>query len=386
MLHNYIMRQALWPLLASVGALGLLALLTQSVSTLDLIIDQRQTILVYLEITGLALPQLVALILPLGLVIAALYSLNRLLSDSELIVCSAAGMSKRALASPILKLAIGAMILNLVINLWVQPTSFRHMRERLYEVRGDLAVQLVRPGQFHTPAEGVTIYVREIGRGGQILDVFIEDARNSDRPVTYMAKAGVFKNIAGDPALVMYDGSIQTVEESRALSFLRFDATPFMLTAVVDEPTTFFYKLSDRYLDELFFYDPLSAWDWRHRDQLLAEGHYRLSAPLYNPALVLIALAALLGGEFSRSGYGRRIAIAGATALGVRLVGFAVQSACADDPMLNPLQYAVPISAGLIGAYIALRNPKKKRNRSNRPRSGAPSAVADGLAPNLGRA
>lgn len=355
MLHAYILRQAVWPLIASVGSLGLLALLTQSISTLDLIIDQRQTLLTYLQITGMALPQLIALILPLGVFIATLFASSRLHNDSELTVCSGAGMSRWQLASPLLKLATVALITNLAINLWVQPTSFREMRVKLYEVRSDLAAKLIRPGQFRTPANGLTIYAREIERGGRVVDLLIEDASDEERPVVYMAAQGQFTELRDEPALIMTNGSIQSREEDGSLSFLKFDSYPFELSTFIDGPGNLFYKLSDRYLHQLLFIDPNSLWDWNHREDLLAEGHYRLSAPLYNIAFALMALAAIIGGEFTRTGYGRRIAVAALAALGVRLLGFGVQSAAADTPWVNVLQYAVPVGAITVSSLMLFR-------------------------------
>ncbi len=368
MLQFYIMRQAFWPFAASVSALAILALLTQSIATLDLIIDQRQSVFTYLQITLLALPQLIALILPIALFIAVAYAANRFQSDSEAAVCSSAGMSRWQIAEPIFKLAILALIANLAINLWVQPAAYREMRLRLFEVRGDLAARLVQPGQFSSPAEGLTIYARDITAGGRLTDILIEDARDEEtEPIVYMAQAGVFVDVNGEPALRMANGSIQSVDQYNALSHLQFDSYTFVLSTFLDRPSDVFYKLSDRYLHELLVPDPNNLWDWRFRNNLLAEGHYRLSAPLYNAALALVALAGVFGGSFSRIGYTRRIIAASVAALGVRLVGFAIQSACNDYPELNALQYALPIVTGFIAYRVLVgRSPRRKLRRRRR--------------------
>ncbi len=377
MIEKYILRQTLWPLVASVATLGFLALLTQSVSTLDLIIDQRQSLFTYLQITLLAMPQLIALILPLALFVAAVYAINRLQNDSELVVCAAAGMSKRSIASPLMKIAIGALIVNLAINLWVQPYSFREMRQRLFEVRGDLAAKMVRPGQFNVPTEGLTIYARDMERDGRLVDLLIHDATDPDVVVTYMARSGVFTEVRGEPMLLMYDASVQSVDENHVLSFGTFDSYQFQLDAFVEADGDLFYKLSDRYLDQLFYPPPEDEWALRFRDRLLAEGHYRLAAPLYAPALVLIALASILGGEYSRTGYARRIAVAAMIALVVRLAGFAVQAAAADNAWLNVFQYAIPLAALNFGAQALL----SRGSRGRRDPGGSSPAPATATAP-----
>ena len=64
-----------------------------------------------------------------------------------------------------------------------------------------------------------------------------------------------------------------------------------------------------------------------------------------------LALSGVLGGSFSRTGYGRRIAIVAGTAVVIRILGFGAQAACDAAPALNVLQYAIPLAP----AWIAFR-------------------------------
>ena len=60
---------------------------------IDLMTNQRQTVLVFVGITGLIIPLLVLVIAPIALLIAVAHVLNKLSNDSEIIVMNAAGMS-----------------------------------------------------------------------------------------------------------------------------------------------------------------------------------------------------------------------------------------------------------------------------------------------------
>ena len=77
LIQNYLRKQSFWPLVLTLSALALLAILTQSLSTLDLIVENRQSAATFFFITLLAIPQLVAIILPLAVFIAVLYAINR---------------------------------------------------------------------------------------------------------------------------------------------------------------------------------------------------------------------------------------------------------------------------------------------------------------------
>jgi len=89
LLQRYIFSQAFLPAVLALSALALLALLTQSLQTLDLIVENQQSAATFFLITFLALPQLLSVITPLAVFMASIYTLNRLTNDSELIVANA---------------------------------------------------------------------------------------------------------------------------------------------------------------------------------------------------------------------------------------------------------------------------------------------------------
>ncbi|MDT9091684.1 LptF/LptG family permease, partial [Escherichia coli] len=78
-------------------------------------------------------------ILPIAIFVAALVALNRLHTEQEIVVCFAGGMSRWRVISPAMRRAIGATLVSLALNLWVQPWCQRVMREELFKVSTDLA-------------------------------------------------------------------------------------------------------------------------------------------------------------------------------------------------------------------------------------------------------
>ncbi|MGY6532006.1 LptF/LptG family permease [Glycocaulis sp.] len=367
--QRYAFRQAQWPFLITLGALTGLAILTQSLSNLNLVADRGETLLVFLWVTILAVPQVLALLLPLAVFIACAAALNRMMSESELTVAAAAGLSRRHRMSPFMRVAVYAALLNLGVNLFVQPAAYREMRHALYEVRTDIAASVMRPGEFVAMGPDVTFYARTVADGGLMNEVFIEDGRGVTS-TAYTARTGQIIRAERGPVMLLRDGVVSQVDENGTLSSLTFDSYEFDLAAFIDPADAFFFKESDRYLPELFFPSQGEIVRARGLGNLLAEGHYRLSAPLYNIAFALIAMAAFFSGPPRRTGYARAVAIAGASALVVRLAGFAVQAAATNSPELNWLQYAVPVAA-IIGAYIVIHRPARFVTRTviHRPRT-----------------
>ncbi len=357
LLQSYFFRQILRPLLVTSLVLAILALLTQSLSSLDLIVENRASLIAVLKITLLALPQLFAIILPFAIFIAIGYAIQQLQSDNEIMVAYAAGMTQWQILSPALRVISYAVLVNLLLNLFAQPMAFRSMRETIYQVRSDLATAIIRPGEFVSPAVNLTIFVREMNNG-LMSDVFIHDGRDEENPMTFFAKSGAFANISEKPSITLNNASRQNLSEGGVLEFLQFSSTSFELNGVIEPQGELLYKYSDRYISELFNPDPLNFWEMQNADNLRAEGHYRLASPLYNYTLGLLALLALLGGEFNKLGYGRRLVMFGAVALVVRLVGFTITSAAQDMPGLNALQYIFPITVSLLCIGALLRNKR----------------------------
>lgn len=366
-LQRYIFKQTLAPLLAIMGALTAIAILGQSLTRLDLIVDQRQSAGAFLMVTLLATPQVLGVVLPLALFFGVVFTINRLLNENELIVTQAGGLSRWGVAAPILQLATLAALAHLAITTVIQPASYREMRALVFDLRADVAAALVREGSFTFPAPGLAIYARQTEPGGRLYDVLIEDSRSGDAPITYTARRGVLAMVDGEPSLLMREGQIQQARADGGLDVLDFDQYPLDLGAYVAAPEAYVLKPSDRFLSELFFPDPTNFYDQMNVDRFLAEGHGRLAAPLINIAMALVAAALMLRGDLQRNGYGMRIVRAASLALLVRLVALGLQAAAADDPSLNVAQYAFPILVSAV-AMAALAAPPNRRRVKPYPR------------------
>ena len=349
LLQHYIFRQALGPLLVALFGLAGLALLTQSLSTLDLIVKNRQSAGTFFWITILALPQLVSVILPMAVLLASLFSLNRLNSDSELIVARATGVGPWNIASPVVRLAALAAVAHLIINLFVQPAAYRELRENLLKVRTDVASKMIVPGEFNQPVEGLTIYGQDLRTNGTVSNVIIHDERDEDDVLTYVAEEGELVRSPSGAFLVLRRGSIQERIAEDQLDVINFQEHQVDLTGVVAGDTVLRLKKSDRFLHELL--NPRGS-DLLRADEYAAEAHSRLSAPLYSIAFGLLALVFLARGRHRRLGYGRQILAAAAIGFILRLTGFSIGAAAESNAALNIVQYLVPL--GTIAACLAL--------------------------------
>jgi lipopolysaccharide export system permease protein len=318
--------------------------------------------LIYLWVSVLAAPQIISLLMPIALFGATAAALNVSHRENEIVVAQASGMSNWQIASPVLRLATLAAILHLGLNLWIQPAAYRELRETITQASTDLVSSMVREGVFMSTPDGLTTYAREVV-GQEMRDLIIHDNRNPKEAQTWVAKTGFIAENEGIPSIAMNDGHVQQLDENGSLLMGTFTQTSFDLAPFVNDQKAVILKESDRYLPELFFPDMTNYYDNANRERLLAEGHARISAPLLNIAMALLAIYAVLGGDFSRRGYATRIGLAFAGAVALRLAAFGAVSAGQDDPALNVLQYALPITVMMVVGFFYFIVPVLKRRR-----------------------
>ncbi|MBV9511906.1 MAG: LptF/LptG family permease [Caulobacteraceae bacterium] len=370
LIERYLLRQLLTSTLLATGALAVVAMLSATLGNLD-VLGQGQSPFLLIQISILAMPQLLSLISPIAVFVAALMALNRLHTEQEIVVCFASGMSTWRVISPAIRLASGVALAALVLNLWVAPLADRAMRDELFHIRTDLASSMIRVGAFNQPSPGLTVYAQDVDQGGSYRNMFLLQEKSDGGDTTFIAGRGKMAKRNGQPVLILRDGSSQEFSRAGVLNFVKFGEYTLDLRGFLATKNTFRYKIADRYLHELLFPDLSQSWERKNRKAMLAEAHNRLSAPLYDIAFMAMALAAVIAGPFSRLGYGRQIIMAGSGAAVVRLLGFGATAAAAGAPLLNILQYLIPLAAALwafgqlfrwpIQGFLALAPAQRRR-------------------------
>ncbi|HYE43639.1 MAG TPA: LptF/LptG family permease [Caulobacteraceae bacterium] len=359
LVERYLFRQLLTPIGWAILALTAVALLSQSLSTLDVIVERGQSPWVLAKVTFLALPRLMSMILPIAAFVGALIALNRMQTDNELVVCSAGGLSRWRMFAPAMKIAAALATLTLFLNLWVQPITYRAMHRELYEARTEAAAIFVKEGQFVQAGDNLTVYVQRIDQNGLLKNLFIH-IQEKRGATTYTAQEGRIVSADGVPSLIMRKGSSQEFSRAGVLNYLSFDDYVFDLSPFMGTDSAFRLKASDRWLHELFYPNLQLKNDRRDELKLYAEGHGRIAGAIYPVTFMALALVGVLGGAFSRLGYGRRIAQVAVAAIVVRIIGFGVQPLVEEAAILNVLQYLVPI-APIVWAFRTLFRQKVGR-------------------------
>ena len=350
----YILRQIAGPFLLFTLLLALVVWMTQSLRLLDLVINRGQSAGIFAYLTVLMLPSLLVVIIPIAFFGAALFALNKLNHDSELVVMWSAGFSRVQMAAPVIFAAALAMALTYLCSLYLMPLGQRLTRDKVFEIRADIGAAILREGAFTTPSDGLTVFIRELSPTGEIKGILVHDNRDLTRPITYLAETGVLAQTPAGARLIMLNGNIERAEEAGSrLSVLKFDRYVFDLDEYAGQQRGTVRETSERYLSELFEPELAGPNDDVRRGVYLAEAHNRLSGPLYCLAFALIALAATAKGHMLRASYALRLGGAALMGALLRLLGYAAQGTAARNPAFLPVLYLLPL-AGMVLASAVL--------------------------------
>ncbi len=382
-LDRYIFGQILGPFLFFVLVFTGVIWLTQSLRVINTVVNNGQSAMVFLEFTALLLPMVLSIVLPVSVFAAVLYAINRLFTDSEITVMLAAGLSTTALLRAVTVFALIVTLVCYGLTLYLMPTAQREMRDRITQIRGDVAAAFIREGDFITPDKGVTVYLRETGEPGEMFGVFIQDERETDRVVTYTAERALLIRDNEGTRLVMFDGIAQSSNtgdvQPDKLSILRFEQLAYDLTRLDNTSPARFRKPSEMYLPDLLNIDEKAAQP-RGISDYRAEAHEALSAPLYVLSLPLLAVAFIISAGFSRRGFAGRIIMAAAAGLGLRLLGLAAKSTVSGNHELWPTMYVPPLAGMLIALWMLSDLNRAPRKVGDGPAATPPPAAPPGRA------
>ncbi|MGE5271698.1 MAG: LPS export ABC transporter permease LptF [Thiohalocapsa sp.] len=352
-LDRYILWQCFTMMLFVTAALSAAVWLAQSLRLVDLIVNRGLSIELFLYLALLILPRFLDIVLPIGGFIAVLFVFNRLAAESELVVMRAAGLGPLALARPVLLLAGGGFLVLFSLSAYFLPASNREFKDLQFEVRNRFVSGLLQEGTFTTISDKLTIYIAGRNERGEVVGLLVNDERDPAHPVTILAERGAFADSGKASRIVMVNGSRQRFDRSSGkLSLLTFDRYTLDLDTMRDAPVVRFRDAQERFFGELLW--PPTNLDPAMRASFRVEAHQRLVIPLSIFSFVMIPLACLLTGQFSRRGQLRRVLLAVGLALLFQALDLAAMNLANRHPATIPLLYLIDLLPLALGFGILL--------------------------------
>lgn len=351
-IDRYILRQLSVALVAVTGGLVALIWLTQSLRFVELIVNRGLSLGVFFQLTGLLIPNFIAVILPITTFVVVQFCYQRLAGDRELTVMRAAGLSPIALSRPALALAALVVLVSYVLNIWLVPISNTGFREYQFEIRNRLAAFLLQEGVFTPVSDDLTVYIRSRDQDGTLHGILVQDERQKNSRATILAENGRLMTGANGPRVLLLNGSREEIDKANGrLNVLTFAENSIDLASTNKNGEQRYRDTTEMNMAELF--NPgdnlLNA---RDLGKFLVEAHRRLTAPLTAASFAMVALVSVLTGAFRRYGNVVRPLAAVLSVVALLALGLAFQNLAARAPVLIPLIWIHAILPGVLCAWF----------------------------------
>ena len=374
-LHRYMFRQLFWWTVVVAAALTCIVWLTQSLRFVEMIVNTGLSVTTFITFTFLLLPSFLSLIGPIAVFAAVMFTYTKMLNDSEIVILRATGMSPLKIGRPALMLSTLVMLLGYLNTTYLMPTSFREFKDLQRELRSELSSLFLQEGVFNPVVEGITVFIRERSKDGQLYGIIIHDERKPEKPVTMMAEQGAIVSSDTGPRVLMVNGNRQEVrQDDGRLSLLYFDRYTFDLSALNKTEINLWREPEERFLHELLFSSDQAETIYNYR-LLRMEGLYRLSSPLLYLAFTAFGLALLLGGEFDRRGQFLRILIAVCCVTVVQITVLSIKNLGEKTPALESIMYLLPLLTAAVCLVILMSGRRSVGRRKSRRKNMAQSEL-----------
>ena len=359
---KYVLRQLfVGMVLVSVG-LTCIIWLSQSLRFIEMIVNRGLSAGMFGYLTVLLLPNFIVIVLPIALFTVVVFTYSKLITDRELLVMRAAGVSQVALAHPALILALIVMAIGYAMNLFVVPQSCTKFRNLQWDIRYNYSQILLREGAFNQVSDGITVYVRQRTNEGQLLGVLVHDQRDKKNPFTLMASKGAMIQTDEGARVVLFNGNRQTVDKTtNKLSILYFDRYVFDLAKTREAVDTRYREPRERNLHELLNIEKFAeGMGSKEFGKFIVEGHKRLVSPLAALAYTLVGLACLISSSFSRRTQTRQISVAIALMVALQGSALGLDNLVAKNLTLVPLLYVHGLAPILAGFFFLVYSPRRR--------------------------
>jgi lipopolysaccharide export system permease protein len=361
---RYVFRQTSSALLLVLLSLTGIVWISLALRELNVVTSLGQSALTLITMTTLGLPNFVAVITPFAFLITVIHTLNRLNSDSEIIVLTASGATAWTIVRPLALLALIICVFISFVNHFAMPWSLRLLRDIVLDVRTDLLTQVIQPGRFSSPEKGLTFHIRERALDGTLQGLVMHDARNEKQVQSYLADKGIIVKDADGAYLFMTDGHIlrrngPISEPSQIIAFEKYAVDLDRFEQRTAGPPDL--KPRERYFGELVNPGPNSAAFKQEGGRFTAELHERFSSALYPMAFALLAIALVGQAQSTRQNRNARMGLCFLAGVGVRLAGLAVNNVVVLHTSAVPALYLIPLATIALSLVLIVRGARPSK-------------------------
>lgn len=185
-----------------------LAWMMQIMAMMKFLLNYGVNFISFVYLTSLMIPFIVSIIIPFVTFVSIIFIYNKMISENEVTVMMASGLSPWQVAKPAIKFAAILTVLHLILNIWIVPASQATFYSTQWNLRYGLAHLKLQEGAFTKLANGLVVYVDNVS-GNDLKQLMISDMRRDNNELLIFAERGKLISTIHGLSIVTNNGSLQ---------------------------------------------------------------------------------------------------------------------------------------------------------------------------------
>lgn len=363
-LDVYIMKQIMTGFLLVALSLMAMLWLTQSLRFVEMVTDKGLPVYLFVEMTSLLMPRVFSILSPIALFVAVMFVYNRLITDSELVVMKAVGISSVVIARAAIIIGLVLALFNVfVLNIGI-PAAEEKFRDLEYEVKNSFSKMMLREGAFTSFKNNMTIFIDKFDSDGVATGILVSDGKNPRQKEVTVAERGMLEYTEEGPKILLKNGTRQVMDKkSGQFSSMTFDdyVVDFGDVSVARKKDK---SVRERSISELFEEAGKPGVSEKNALSFKAEAHRRILAPWFNLVFALLACTGLLIANFNRRGQGKVITISILAMVAVQALDMTYANLARKYGWMVILMYVNCFLPLLVAGGLLLKTPVFRRKRA----------------------
>lgn len=363
-LDVYIIKQIVTGFLLVALSLMSMLWLTQSLKFVEMVTDKGLPVYMFVEMTSLLMPRVFSILSPIALFVAVMFVYNRLITDSELVVMKAVGISSVVIARAAIIMGCTLAVFNVFVLNYGIPAAENRFRDLEYEVKNSFTKMMLREGAFTSFKDNMTVFIDKFADDGSVYGILVSDGKKTDEKVVTVAESGRLEYTDAGPKILLKNGTRQIMnKKSGQFSSMKFD------DYVVDFGDISVSRKKSKGVREWRIADLLDAANdpntpLKEAKAYRTEAHRRILAPFFNLIFALFACTGLLVANFNRRGQGKVIALSILAMIIVQTLDMSFTSMSKRNNGMISLMYINCFLPLLVTVWWLVKTPVFRRRKA----------------------
>ena len=299
-IYNYFFNEIFKNFIIILFTFTAIAWVVRAVNFLDLMVEDGYTSSIYFKYSVLNITTIITRFVPLAFLLSLTVSIIKFERQQELLILWTSGLAKIKIVNIFLLIGFLITLSQLILSLFVNPFLLNKSRFLLRDT-GKLEINTVlKSNAFSDAFKGLTFYIDKKNANNELINVFIKDVNGNlntivseideKKNTTIVAKKGFVTN----NKLILFDGTIQTVNQKNEIKNVEFKKTELSLnnisTRTIKQPKI--QETSSSSLFECIFSQKnnlnLNNCSKNYKNESIMTLSRRLGAPLYIPLISII--------------------------------------------------------------------------------------------------